>query len=111
MESASSSFPSAPHVRSSAACSSSGVVQDASAAAIALSAFVGRMVRGAIARLVRSGSVRCLGVDALSHRDGVQLGVGRLLLVEIGGEEAHDVVVAEGFGPGDQGAVAAHLVM
>ena len=57
------------------------------------------------------GRGRSLRVDALAYRNGIELGVRRLLLVEVGGQEAHDLVVAEFFGPCDQSSVAAHLVV
>jgi hypothetical protein len=46
-------------------------------------------------------SARGLAVHALAHRDRRELLVGRLFLVEVGVEELDDVVVPEGFGPGD----------
>src|SRR5437764_4530521 len=65
-----------------------------------------------IVRLMRiSPSAGGLTVDAFSQRHRVELGVGRLFLVEIGGEEANDVVVAELLGPGDQGAIPRDLIV
>src|SRR6478735_5768198 len=58
-----------------------------------------------------SGRRRCLRVDTLAQRHRVQLGVCRLLLVEVGRQEAYNLVVAEFFGPCDQRPVAAHFVM
>jgi hypothetical protein len=58
-----------------------------------------------------SGRRRCLRVDTLAQRHCVQLGVCRLLLVQVGGQEAHDLVVAEFFGPCNQRPVPAHFVM
>jgi len=52
-----------------------------------------------------------LAVDALAQRDGVEFGVGRLLFVKIGGEEADDVVVTKLLGPGDQRAVAGYFIV
>jgi hypothetical protein len=46
-------------------------------------------------------SARGLAIHALAHRDRRELLVGRLFLVEVGVEELDDVVVLEGFGPGD----------
>jgi hypothetical protein len=47
-------------------------------------------------------SARRLPIDALAQRNDAELGIGGLILVQIGGEEAHDIVVAELFRPGDQ---------
>src|SRR5262249_2170552 len=110
-ESASSNFSSAPHVRNTAAFSRPGAVREAIAFAIARSVLVGWIVRRAVLCRNSWRSGRGLGIDALAHRDGVQLGVGRLLFVEIGIEEANDVLVTKLLGPCDQGAVAANLVM
>src|ERR1700730_4872056 len=54
---------------------------------------------------------RCLAVDALAKRHGVELGIGGLLFVQIGGQEADHLFVSELLRPGDQGAVAANLVV
>ncbi len=51
------------------------------------------------------------GIHASAQRNCVELGVRRLLLVQVGVEEANHFVMPEFFGPGDQRAVAAHLVV
>src|SRR5438093_12459173 len=55
-----------------------------------------------IVRLMRiSPSAGGLAVHAFSQGHSVELCVGSFFFVEIGGEEANDVVVAELFGQGD----------
>src|SRR5437588_696941 len=58
-----------------------------------------------------SGGGRRLGVDTLSKRDRIELRVRSLLLVEVGGQETDHFVMTELFGPGNQRAVAADLVV
>src|SRR3954466_11237848 len=50
-------------------------------------------------------------VDALAQRDGRQLLVGGLLFIKIGRKQPKNIIVAELLGPGDQRAVAGHLVV
>ena len=50
-------------------------------------------------------------VDALSKRDRIELGVGRLFLIEVARQEADHFVVTELLGPCDQRTVPADLVM
>src|SRR4051794_255215 len=58
-----------------------------------------------------SGRSRSLGVDAFAKRHRVELGVCRLLLVQVCREKAHDLVVAEFFGPSDQRPITADFVV
>ena len=56
------------------------------------------------------------GVDGNAAADhprhtSAQLGVRRLLLIQIGGEETHDLVVAELLGPGYQRPIAANFIV
>ena len=52
--------------------------------------------------MLGSGGVRCLGVDALPKRDGIELRVCRLFLVEVAVRQADDFVVTKLLGPGNQ---------
>jgi hypothetical protein len=54
---------------------------------------------------------RRLAIYALAQRHGRELLVGRLLLLQIGVKETHDVIVPERFRPGDQRAVASYLIV
>src|SRR5258706_6659 len=54
---------------------------------------------------------RCLAVDALAKRHGVELGIGGLLFVQIGGREPDHLCGSELVRPGEWGAVAANLVV
>lgn len=54
---------------------------------------------------------RGLAVNAFAKSNGVQLGVRRLLFVEIRGQEADDNIVAELLGPCDERTVATDFVV
>src|SRR3954453_9050786 len=59
----------------------------------------------------RMASACGLAVDALAQRDGVELGVGGLFLVQVRGQEPDDVIMAEFVGPCDQRAIGGDLVV
>src|SRR5436189_6302957 len=50
-------------------------------------------------------------VHTFAERNGRELLIRRLLLVQIGGQEAYDVVVAQRFRPGNKRPVAGDLVV
>jgi hypothetical protein len=80
------------------------------APSIALNATAAPRCRGAAEVVLKKSGRRVggLGVDALAERYGVELRVRRLRLVQVGRQEAHDLVLAEFLSPGDQRSIAAH---